>query len=138
MREREGEKYQCVVASRMPPTGDLACNPGMCPGWEENWWPFGSQCSIHWATPARAKTVINMESILIKTNLFFQSILNSRDKRVGNSMNFIFTMMMLSMSFLHINIYIFSEVLRKSVVIVHWILQFWKFPVTRTFEPQIL
>ena len=30
-REKEGEKYQCVVASHTPPTGDLACNPGMCP-----------------------------------------------------------------------------------------------------------
>ena len=30
--EREGEKHQCVVASRAPPTGDLACRPGMCPG----------------------------------------------------------------------------------------------------------
>ena len=29
--EREGEKQQCVVASHMPPNGDLACNPGMCP-----------------------------------------------------------------------------------------------------------
>ena len=28
--EREGEKHQCVVASRTPPTGDLAHNPGMC------------------------------------------------------------------------------------------------------------
>ena len=27
---REGEKHQCVVASHTPPTGDLACNPGMC------------------------------------------------------------------------------------------------------------
>ena len=38
-RQREGEKHQCVVASCAPPTGDLACNPGM---------------SIHWATPVRA------------------------------------------------------------------------------------
>ena len=30
-REREEEKHQCVVASRAPPTGDLASNPGMCP-----------------------------------------------------------------------------------------------------------
>ena len=30
----EGEKHQCVVASRTPPTGDLARNPGMCPDWE--------------------------------------------------------------------------------------------------------
>ena len=34
--EREGEKHQCVVASRAPPTGDLACNPVMCPDWESN------------------------------------------------------------------------------------------------------
>ena len=41
--EREGEKHQCVVATRTPPAGDLACNPGICPDWELNWWPFGSQ-----------------------------------------------------------------------------------------------
>ena len=29
--EREGEKHQCVVASHMPPTRDLAQNTGMCP-----------------------------------------------------------------------------------------------------------
>ena len=33
---REGEKHQCVVASHMPPTGDLACNPGTCPDRESN------------------------------------------------------------------------------------------------------
>ena len=35
--EREGEKCQCVVASPAPPTGDMACNPGMCPDWDSNW-----------------------------------------------------------------------------------------------------
>ena len=35
-RGREGEKYQCVVHSHVAPTGDLACNPGMCPNWESN------------------------------------------------------------------------------------------------------
>ena len=34
--EREGEKHQCVVASWVSPTGDLAHNPGMCPDWESN------------------------------------------------------------------------------------------------------
>ena len=34
--EREGEKHQCVVASFAPPTGDLACNSGMCLDWESN------------------------------------------------------------------------------------------------------
>ena len=32
-----------MVASCTPPTGDLACNPGMCPDWESKWQPFGSQ-----------------------------------------------------------------------------------------------
>ena len=43
-REKEGEK-QCVVASCLPPTGDLAHNPGMCPDWESNWQLFGLQAS---------------------------------------------------------------------------------------------
>ena len=41
--EREGEKHQCVFASHMAPTGDLAHNLGMCPDWESNWRPFGPQ-----------------------------------------------------------------------------------------------
>ena len=45
-RSRGGEKYQCVVASHVAPTGDLACNPGMCPDWESNWWLFGSQPTL--------------------------------------------------------------------------------------------
>ena len=33
---REGEKHQCMVASHVALTGDLARNPGMCPDWESN------------------------------------------------------------------------------------------------------
>ncbi|KAF6109649.1 hypothetical protein HJG60_010887 [Phyllostomus discolor] len=29
--ERDRKKYQCVIAFHMPPTGNLACNQGMCP-----------------------------------------------------------------------------------------------------------
>ena len=43
--EREEEKHQCVVTSHARLTGDLASHPGMCPDWELNWWPFGSQAS---------------------------------------------------------------------------------------------
>ena len=43
--DKEGEKHQCAVASHVPPTGDQACNPGMCPDWESNQRPFGSQAS---------------------------------------------------------------------------------------------
>ena len=44
-RDREGKKHQCekdtLIASCLPPIGDLACNLGMCPDWELNRWPFG-------------------------------------------------------------------------------------------------
>ena len=45
--EREGEKHQHVVASHVPQTGVLACNPGICPDWELNWWSFGLQACAH-------------------------------------------------------------------------------------------
>ena len=50
-REREGEQHQGVVASRTPPTGDLACNPNMCPDWEWNRQPFGLQASTQSTEP---------------------------------------------------------------------------------------
>ena len=53
-REKERE-HQCVVASHLSPTADLASNPDMCPDWELDWWPFGSQAGTqYWATLARA------------------------------------------------------------------------------------
>ena len=49
--EREGEKHQCVFASHMPPTGDLARNPGMCPDSESNWQLFGLRSNTQSAEP---------------------------------------------------------------------------------------
>ena len=48
---RKEEKHQCVVVSWAPPTGDLAHNPGMCPEWESNQWPFGSQAGTQATEP---------------------------------------------------------------------------------------
>ena len=50
-RGKEGEKHQCVVASHMPPTGDLAYNPDMCPDWESNQLPFGLQAGTQSTEP---------------------------------------------------------------------------------------
>ena len=50
-REKEGEKHQCVVASRVSPTWDLALNPGMCPDWESNQRPPGLQAGIQSTEP---------------------------------------------------------------------------------------
>ena len=54
-RRREGErgKHQCVVASRAPPTGDLACKTGTCPDWESNQRPFGSQAGTQSTEPSQ-------------------------------------------------------------------------------------
>ena len=49
--EREGEKHQCVLASCMPPTGDLAHTPGMYPDWESNRRPFGLQAGAQSTEP---------------------------------------------------------------------------------------
>ena len=48
--EREGEKH-LLIASHRSPTGDMACNPGMCPDWESNWWPFSLQASAQSTEP---------------------------------------------------------------------------------------
>ena len=48
---KEGEKHQCVVASLVPPTRGLVCNPGMCPDWESNRRPIGSQAGTQSTEP---------------------------------------------------------------------------------------
>ena len=40
-----------MVASHRPSTGDLVRNPGMCPDWEWNQRPFGSQAGAQSAEP---------------------------------------------------------------------------------------
>ena len=40
-----------MVASYVPPTGDVACNPGMCPDWESNLRPVGSQAGTQSTEP---------------------------------------------------------------------------------------
>ena len=49
-RGKEQEKHP-FVASHVPPTGDLACNPSMCPDWELNWQPFSPQASAQSMEP---------------------------------------------------------------------------------------
>ena len=48
---RKRRKHQYVVASHMPPTGDLAHNPGTCPDWEWNRRPFSSQAGTESTEP---------------------------------------------------------------------------------------
>ena len=48
-RDRGIETSMCGCLS--PPTEDPACNPGMCPEWKSNHWPFGSHAGIHSTEP---------------------------------------------------------------------------------------
>ena len=50
-RGREGEEHPCVVASHVPPAGDLARSPGMCPDWESNQRPFALQAGTQSTEP---------------------------------------------------------------------------------------
>ena len=50
-KEERRKNYQCVVASHAPPTGDLARHLGMCPDWESNQGPLGSQASTQSTEP---------------------------------------------------------------------------------------
>ena len=57
--EREGEKDQCVVAFHMPPTGNLACNPGKCPDQESNRLLLGSQAGTGSTEPHQPGPSLN-------------------------------------------------------------------------------
>ena len=50
-RGKGKERNISVVASCLPPTKDLACNPGMCPDWESNWWSSGLKASAQSPEP---------------------------------------------------------------------------------------
>ena len=41
----------CLSHLPAPPTGDQAHNPGMCPDWESNQRPFGSQAGTQSTEP---------------------------------------------------------------------------------------
>ena len=50
-RDKERERNISVWLSLVPPTGDLACHPGMCPDWGSNQWPCGSQAGAQSTEP---------------------------------------------------------------------------------------
>ena len=57
---KRGRETSSVVASHMPPTGDLACNPGICPDLESNWQPIGSQAGGTQSTEPHQQGIIKI------------------------------------------------------------------------------
>ena len=73
-----------MVASHMPPTGDLAHSPDMCPDWESNQWSFGSQAGAQSTEPHQpglrnhfltVNIYIAVKVAVMKFDLNFQLIL---------------------------------------------------------------
>ena len=73
-RGRKRRKYQCVVASHTPPTGHLAHNPGMCPAWESNQCPFGSQASTQFTEPHQPGLKLPLNSPSIRQGISKQKV----------------------------------------------------------------
>ena len=55
------------------PTRDLAHNPGMCPNWESNQGPFGSQASTHSTEPHQPglREICNLISYSFSLHLLY-------------------------------------------------------------------
>ena len=64
-----------MVASHVPPTGDLACNPGMCPDWELNQQPFGLQAGAQ-NTPGRSFYILKVYFNEVKASVFFSFVVS--------------------------------------------------------------
>ena len=78
-RGREGEKHQCVVASGAPPTGDLACNPGMCPDWESNQGPLGSQAGTQATEPHQPGPFFLLFILILNTKVILPLKINTAE-----------------------------------------------------------
>ena len=65
---RKRGKHQCMVASHMPPNGDLDCNPGTCPDWDSNQWPFSSQAGAQSTEPIQP----GLNSVVLNAFVFYE------------------------------------------------------------------
>ena len=75
--ERQGEKHHCVVASHTSLTGDLAHNPGMCPDWKSNQWPFGSLPALNPLSHSSQGALLNFLKICSILHISFSSFPNT-------------------------------------------------------------
>ena len=75
-REKERERninvgeIRVLAASHLPPTGNLACSPGVCPDWELNQQPFGSQAGIQSPEPYQPGLRYIIEQIIDSESSF--------------------------------------------------------------------
>ena len=65
-----------MVASYVPPTGDQAHNPGMCPDWESNRRPFGLQACTQSTEPHQPGLDATLMAPLTRSPQFLRLPLN--------------------------------------------------------------
>ena len=68
-KEREKNVHVQLVASHTPPTGDLACNPGMCPDWKLNQQPFVSLASTQSTEPHQPGLICVFLNVHVHTGM---------------------------------------------------------------------
>ena len=127
-REREGEKHQCVVASYVPPTGDLAHNPGMCPTLETEPTTLSSQASTQSIEPHQPGQLffISITESFMSDWIFFHGaevLTKSLSILVTGVLNSAPERLLISISFSS-----FSRVLICSFIWVTFVSTFWQPP----------
>ena len=68
-----------MVASHVSPTGDLACNPGVCPDQELNRQPFGSQATTQSTEPQKPGLVF----LFIQLEKFWKLIFSFSSEEIS-------------------------------------------------------
>ena len=71
--EKRGRETSMCGASHMPPTGDMARNPRMCPNRESNWQPFSFQTGTQSTEPHQPGLLFQI-FIFPCLSLFFSSL----------------------------------------------------------------
>ena len=77
----------------MPPTGDLARNPGMCPDWESNQGPLASQASTQSTEPhqpVHKDDILNHGKIEVIELMMLKHLINHLGKKFRNLLSFSF------------------------------------------------
>ena len=64
--ERQGEKHPSVVVSHPSPTGNLACNLGMCPNWELNCDPLVCRLALNPLSHTSQGSIPNVLIVIIR------------------------------------------------------------------------
>ena len=108
-REKKREKNISVrdnelVAYRLPPAGDLACNPGMCPDRDQNQQPFSSQAGNQFTEPHNPGLYLHFLSFMLlnvplaKANHKAKARFNSGEMDYISFLNYILLIMLLQLS----------------------------------------